>query len=62
MRFKTHEEEIRLADTGDPGGEGGTGLAGEAADRMVAADAIVQRHLSGNAEAYLRANRQEGGQ
>jgi hypothetical protein len=62
MRLRTREQEVREATPGDPAEAGTPRLAAEGADRLAAADAATARHMSGNAEKFLRANRQEGGQ
>ena len=51
---------------GEPGPVGGGGQLGElhraGEDLLAAGDEAIRRALSGNSEAFLRANRQKGGQ
>jgi len=53
-------ERQRPADPGDPGGLEDLRLEGEAF--LAAGDEAIRRALSGDSEAFLRANRQQGGQ
>lgn len=61
-RERQHDERQRPQDGGVPGGDN-LGAIGDAAARLVAAgDAAIDRALSGDSDAFLRANRQQGGQ
>lgn len=59
------QQEQQIDQPGPPGGSDGSPLtrrrqAGE--DLLAAGEAIINRALSGNSEAFLTANRQQGGQ
>jgi hypothetical protein len=59
-------ERHRHDDSAAPGGPAEPGelesARREGSDLLAAGDAAIQQTLSGNSEAWLRANRQEGGQ
>ena len=63
MRIRTYEEDERapqpVADLAAPQD---SGLGAVGADFLAAADEAIARVLSGDAESFLRANRQQGGQ
>ena len=51
-----------LTASGDPGGGGLDALAAEGAAFLAAGHAIIDAALSGDSQAFLKANRQSGGQ
>ena len=59
-RERQHGEADRPQSTG--GGEKLGAIGTAAADLLAAGDAIIDRALSGDSDAFLRANRQQGGQ
>ena len=60
-RERPHEERLQ-AGGGVPGSDN-LGSIGDAAARLLAAgDAAIDRALSNDSDAFLRANRQQGGQ
>ena len=61
-RERQHDDRERPQSVGVPAA-GNLGAIGDAAARLVAAgDAAIDRALSGDSDAFLRANRQQGGQ
>ncbi|HVO28043.1 MAG TPA: hypothetical protein VMW56_30935 [Candidatus Margulisiibacteriota bacterium] len=61
-RERQHDEHQPQAGSVPDGGND-LGAIGAAAARLVAAgDAAIERALSGDSDAFLRANRQQGGQ
>jgi hypothetical protein len=62
MRFRTYDDEQRREPTANPEAPQGAdpGVAG--AEFLAAADEAIARVLSGDAESFLRANKQQGGQ
>jgi hypothetical protein len=65
MRTRRRDDE-KPQDTphrGDPADDGGLGAAREqGGDLLAAGDDAIRQALSGDSRAWLRANRQEGGQ
>ena len=59
-RERHHDEVERPQPTA--GGENLGTIAGTATQLLAASDAIIDRALSGDSDAFLRANRQQGGQ
>lgn len=62
-RERTREGRRRAPDAApEPLGRSTAGLRQAGADLLAAADEAINRALSGDSEAFLSANRQEGGQ
>lgn len=61
-RERTRDERNREPETPEPSGRNADGLRRAGADLLAAADEAISRALSGNSEAFLSSNRQEGGQ
>jgi hypothetical protein len=61
MKFRTFDDELRREPAANPDGQGpDLGVAG--AEFLAAADEAIARVLSGDAESFLRANKQQGGE
>ena len=61
-RREDHENTRRIGSGNPPGGGSLESMRRAGEDLLSAADKAIQRALSGDSEAFLRANRQEGGQ
>ena len=62
-RERQHEERERSpAGDAEPGGDNLAAIGDAAARLLAAGDAAIERALSGDSEAFLRANRQRGGE
>jgi len=62
MRERERQHEQRQQPAGAPAGDN-LGAIGDAVGRLLSAgDAAIERALSGDSDAFLRANRQRGGQ
>jgi hypothetical protein len=62
-RQRRPDERQRPGDGGVPDGGNDLGAIGATAARLLAAgDAAIERALSADSDAFLRANRQQGGQ
>lgn len=62
-RERRHTEREHPQFGGDVPGSDNLGAIGDAAAQLLAAgDAAIERALSGDSAAFLRANRQQGGQ
>ena len=62
MKFRTHEDQRATEPITDVTAPQESGLGAAGAEFLAAADEAIARVLSGNAESFLRANRQQGGQ
>lgn len=64
MRFRERENERQRQNPAGQAPEGGNldALRAEANELLAAGDDAINRVLSGNSEAFLLANRQQGGQ
>jgi hypothetical protein len=63
MRFRTHDDEQRReTQPANPEAPQGPNLGVAGAEFLAAADEAIARVLSGDAESFLRANKQQGGQ
>ena len=63
LRERSNEDEVpRPGGQGDPGAGNLGELRRAGEDLLAAGDEAIRRALSADSEAFLRANRQEGGQ
>ena len=63
MKFRTHDgDQQRAQHPTEPHGAQGPNGAAAGAEFLAAADEAIARIMSGDAESFLRANRQQGGE
>lgn len=62
MKVRTHDNERAPQPITDQTAPQDSGLGAAGAEFLAAADEAIARVLSGDAESFLRANRQQGGQ